>query len=83
MKDDDIYVWEIGIVGPPDTIYQGGYFLATMKFPQDYPFNPPDFRFNTALWHPNIYTDGRVCISILHPPGDDPLSGEKAEERFF
>jgi ubiquitin-conjugating enzyme E2 R len=28
------------------------------------------------------YPDGRLCISILHPPGDDPLSGEKAEERW-
>jgi ubiquitin-conjugating enzyme E2 R len=28
------------------------------------------------------YADGRLCISILHPPGDDPVSGEKAEERW-
>jgi ubiquitin-conjugating enzyme E2 R len=28
------------------------------------------------------YPDGRLCISILHPPGDDPVSGEKAEERW-
>lgn len=26
-----------------------------------------------------VYPDGRLCISILHPPGDDPVSGEKAE----
>jgi len=29
-----------------------------------------------------VYTDGRVCISVLHPPGDDPLSGERAAERW-
>ncbi|KAJ1341531.1 hypothetical protein BSLG_003956 [Batrachochytrium salamandrivorans] len=56
--------------------------LSTMCFPQDYPFNPPTFKFNTAFYHPNVYSDGRICISILHSPGDDPLSGEKAEERW-
>lgn len=29
-----------------------------------------------------VYPDGRLCISILHPPGDDPVSGEKAEVTF-
>ncbi|KAJ3191522.1 hypothetical protein HK101_007640 [Irineochytrium annulatum] len=30
----------------------------------------------------SCYTDGKLCISILHPPGDDPTSGERAEERW-
>jgi ubiquitin-protein ligase len=55
LKDDNIFEWEIGIIGPPDTIYEGGYFLATMSFPSDYPFNPPEFRFNTPFFHPNMY----------------------------
>lgn len=29
-----------------------------------------------------VYKDGKVCISILHPPGDDPMSGELASERW-
>ena len=40
-------------------------------------------KFVTEMWHPNIYQDGRVCISILHPPGNDPQAPqEKAEERW-
>ena len=39
-------------------------------------------KFKSKMWHPNIYEDGRVCISILHAPGDDAMSGEKAEERW-
>ena len=35
--------------------------------------NQTFFRFTSKIFHPNIYPDGRVCISILHPPGDDPL----------
>lgn len=34
------------------------------------------------LFHPNIYPDGRVCVSILHPPGRDPLGYEASNERW-
>ncbi|KAJ1540305.1 hypothetical protein HK405_011430, partial [Cladochytrium tenue] len=51
-------------------------------FPDDYPFNPPTFTFNRSFFHPNVYADGKLCISILHPPGDDPSSGETAAERW-
>ncbi|CAK5075094.1 unnamed protein product [Meloidogyne enterolobii] len=39
-------------------------------------------RFDNPLFHPNVYKDGRVCISIMHPPGQDKLSGESAAERW-
>lgn len=29
-----------------------------------------------------VYPDGKVCISILHPPGDDPNGYELASERW-
>ncbi|XVF23868.1 hypothetical protein REPUB_Repub13aG0076600 [Reevesia pubescens] len=34
------------------------------------------------MWHPNVYPDGKVCMSILHPPGDDPYGYELATERW-
>lgn len=34
------------------------------------------------MYHPNIYKDGTVCISILHAPGDDPNMYESASERW-
>ncbi|GAA5880089.1 hypothetical protein JCM3774_003305 [Rhodotorula dairenensis] len=39
-------------------------------------------RFDPPLFHPNIYANGEVCISILHAPGDDPNSYESASERW-
>ena len=41
-----------------------------------------EFKFNRSIYHPNIYRDGRLCISILHPPGEDEMSGELAAERW-
>ena len=35
------------------------------------------------MWHPNIYDDGNVCISILHAPGEDAMNAqETADERW-
>lgn len=41
-----------------------------------------EFRFLRPIYHPNIYKDGKLCISILHAPGDDEMSGESAAERW-
>ncbi|KAL9592346.1 MAG: hypothetical protein Q9179_006813 [Wetmoreana sp. 5 TL-2023] len=83
LKDDDIFNWTIAlIVINPDSLYYGGYFIASMKFPQNYPYSPPEFQFTRPLYHPNIYPDGKLCISILHAPGDDEMSGELAAERW-
>ncbi|KAL0668860.1 hypothetical protein Bca4012_031564 [Brassica carinata] len=61
---------------------EGGFFNAIMTFPQDYPNKPPTVKFTSEVWHPNVYSDGKVCISILHPPGDDPNGYELASERW-
>jgi ubiquitin-conjugating enzyme E2 G2 len=82
VSEDNFFVWEAYILGPPDTPYEGGLFKAILTFPSDYPLNPPKMRFVTPMWHPNIYTNGEVCISILHPPGEDPLHYESSSERW-
>lgn len=83
LINDNVYHWSVALVVlNPDSLYYGGYFKATMKFPKNYPYEPPDFRFERPLWHPNIYPDGRLCISILHQPGEDAMSGELASERW-
>ncbi|KAJ8303997.1 hypothetical protein KUTeg_017580 [Tegillarca granosa] len=82
INDDNLFEWEVAIFGPPGTLYEGGYFKAHMKFPADYPYNPPSVKFISKMWHPNVYENGDVCISILHPPVDDPQSGELPSERW-
>ncbi|GJN17213.1 hypothetical protein PR202_gb04264 [Eleusine coracana subsp. coracana] len=82
VDDSNVFEWQVTIIGPPDTLYDGGYFNAIMTFPQNYPNSPPSVRFTSEMWHPNVYPDGRVCISILHPPGEDPNGYELASERW-
>lgn len=80
--DSNIFVWNIGVmVLNEDSIYHGGYFKAQMRFPEDFPFSPPQFRFTPAIYHPNVYRDGRLCISILHQSGD-PMAEEPDAETW-
>ncbi|KAG0425098.1 hypothetical protein HPB47_027728, partial [Ixodes persulcatus] len=83
IDDNDIYKWEVLIIGPPDTLYEGGFFKAHLYFPKEYPLRPPKMKFITEIWHPNIDKNGDVCISILHEPGDDKYGYEKASERWL
>ena len=95
VDDSDLFLWNVIIEGPLDTLYEvsdslslvtknmfikGGYFKTQLKFPRDYPNNPPEMRFISKMWHPNIYTDGKVCISILHPPGTDQFNQQETAD---
>mmetsp|Transcript_23710 Transcript_23710/g.47872 ORF Transcript_23710/g.47872 Transcript_23710/m.47872 type:complete len:325 (+) Transcript_23710:127-1101(+) len=58
------------VVGPFESPYEGGFFYFVMKCPDDYPNNPPKVRLmttggGTVRFNPNLYIDGKVCLSIL------------------
>jgi len=82
IDESNLFEWECLFSGPEDTPYDGGCFRCTLTFPKDYPLNPPVMRFSSPLWHPNIYPDGTVCISILHPPEEDKFGYERSCERW-
>uniref|UniRef100_A0A7S3EGZ2 UBC core domain-containing protein n=1 Tax=Rhodosorus marinus TaxID=101924 RepID=A0A7S3EGZ2_9RHOD len=83
VDDENPFEWQIILTGPASTLYEGGMFKARLTFPKDYPYKPPVMKFVSEMWHPNIYKDGKVCISILHPAGDDPNAYEMASERWL
>merc|ERR1711862_7226 len=81
--DSNLHDWGLLLMGPDGTYYEGGFFKARLVFPADFPNMPPTMTFISEMYHPNVYEDGRVCISILHPPGEDELnSQESADERW-
>ena len=82
LNEENFFEWEALITGPEGTCFEGGVFPARLTFPADYPLGPPKMKFTCDLFHPNIYPDGRVCISILHAPGDDPMGYESSAERW-
>jgi len=53
VNEDDLFIWEALIMGPEGTPFEGGIFPAELKFPKDYPLNPPKMKFLGEIWHPN------------------------------
>lgn len=83
LVDSNVFEWEVMLMIDDETkYYGGGFFRARLTFPPEYPLLPPKMRFETPLFHPNIYPNGDVCISILHPPEEDKYGYESAAERW-
>ena len=64
----DITNAKILIIGPEDTPYENGYYMFRVKFTDEYPYKPPKVEFlsnSKVRIHPNLYTNGKVCLSIL------------------
>ena len=64
-----------GILFGTNEPYNNGIFKFKISCPRDYPNKPPVFTFTDKLFHPNIHSDGKVCISILHE-GEDATGYE-------
>ncbi|KAF0299310.1 Baculoviral IAP repeat-containing protein 6 [Amphibalanus amphitrite] len=59
------------ITAPADTPYSNGCFLFDVYFPYDYPNAPMLINLdttgrNTVRFNPNLYNDGKVCLSVLN-----------------
>jgi len=62
---EDLFHWQATIMGPQDSPYQGGVFFIAIHFPPDYPFKPPKVNFQTKVYHPNVNSQGSICLDIL------------------
>lgn len=80
-ENADTYKWDIEIDGFEGSLYHGYVLRAEMIFPGDYPISPPKLKFVTPMFHPNIYKDGLVCISILHT-NSEPFLSEPATDQW-
>lgn len=69
-SDEELLIGYALIVGPKDSFYSGGFYLFKFDFPYDYPYSPPKVTFLTndgyVRFHPNLYKNGKVCLSILN-----------------
>lgn len=68
--EDDLMTGYALIIGPKDTVYENGYYFFKFHFTPQYPHEPPIVKYMTnggnVRFNPNLYTDGKVCISLLN-----------------
>ncbi|HEY0088483.1 MAG TPA: ubiquitin-conjugating enzyme family protein [Candidatus Lokiarchaeia archaeon] len=66
----------VGVIlkGPKGTVYQGGVFKIEIKFPSNYPNQPPFVRLHTPIWHPNFWPkpseypgQRNICLALVDP----------------
>jgi ubiquitin-conjugating enzyme E2 Z len=68
--DSDMLKGYAMIVGTSDTPYFGGFYFFELNYPSDYPHSPPKVKYctngNNIRFNPNLYTCGKVCVSLLN-----------------
>jgi ubiquitin-conjugating enzyme E2 D/E len=77
-RGENLYVWDAMILGPSDSPFAGGIFNLEIHFPTDYPFKPPKILFLTKIYHPNIASNGNICLDILKDQWSPALTVGKA-----
>mmetsp|Transcript_2885 Transcript_2885/g.7105 ORF Transcript_2885/g.7105 Transcript_2885/m.7105 type:complete len:444 (-) Transcript_2885:1256-2587(-) len=70
VLEEDLLKWESLVLGPALSPYAFGFFSFRIQFPDEYPSNAPSVIFQTTAggktrFNPNLYADGKVCLSIL------------------
>lgn len=67
-------------IGPEDTPYEKGFYFFELSYPDNYPMTPPIMKYCTQgylnnekrtenikiRFNPNLYTNGKVCLSMLN-----------------
>jgi len=70
--------WSV-VCGCEGTPYHGGAYCFEVRFPDNYPFEPPSFTYLTndgrTRFNPNLYKNGKVCLSLLNTWQGEPWSG--------
>jgi ubiquitin-protein ligase len=56
----------LGRILPTSNIYNQAAFQIEIKLPAEFPFKPPEVRFVTPIYHPNVDEAGKICVDLLN-----------------
>lgn len=65
VNEDDFTTIFADIEGPAGTPYENGVFRMKLLLSCDFPHSPPKGYFLTKIFHPNIATNGEICVNTL------------------
>jgi peroxin-4 len=65
-NENNLHEWYGSIKGPVGTPYQDGLFEIACQISNSYPVTPPNLKFKSKIFHPNIHPQtGEICLDIL------------------
>lgn len=79
-EDSDIKKLYVMMIGPSETPYEDGFYFFQFQYPDNYPMTPPVAKYMTqgfmgnvtngreklVRFNPNLYENGKVCLSMLN-----------------
>ena len=64
-NNPDVFHWQITLIPPQGTDYEGGFFKIEAKFRENYPETAPILKFITRIFHCNVNSDGHICLNSI------------------
>ncbi|KAL3876355.1 hypothetical protein ACJMK2_034213 [Sinanodonta woodiana] len=65
LNEEDITDIQASIEGPAGTPYAGGVFRMKLVLGKNFPNEPPKGFFLTKIFHPNVASNGEICVNTL------------------
>ena len=65
VPNPEVFHWQITLIPPQGTDYEGGFFKLEAKFSEDYPLVAPKMKFLTKIYHCNVDECGYICLNTL------------------
>uniref|UniRef100_A0A2K5PNA0 Ubiquitin-conjugating enzyme E2 C n=1 Tax=Cebus imitator TaxID=2715852 RepID=A0A2K5PNA0_CEBIM len=64
-ESDNLFKWVGTIHGAAETVYEDLRYKLSLEFPSGYPYDALTVKFFTPCFHPNVDTQGNICLDIL------------------
>jgi ubiquitin-protein ligase len=62
----DVFHWQITLLPPKGTDYEGGFYKIEAKFRDNYPKTAPLLKFVTRIYHCNVdESSGHICLKSI------------------
>lgn len=76
-RKEDFKVWDFSICGPSGSPWAGLCLTGYLTFPPNFPDGAIYFYFKPVLWHPNVCSNGYICLGNEKSSAKDRLERGK------